>query len=558
MGTTKAETMVEPNNNSAECISNNLKAKVEPDIEAPKKSTIINPPPAPPTAATNLNSCSVVEAFYDDAIILVTGATGFLGKALLEKLLRSCSRVSEIFVIIRPKRGRSIEQRFTELVENPVFDRLRCEYPGALNKIHPVKGDVGLPELGLSLEDRTMLMQRVTIVFHSAATVRFDEPLKTAVNLNTRGTDRVVDLCKGMANLVCLVHVSTAYSNADLRDIQEMVYSTKVKPQTVMDMCENLDDETMAILEKKLMGKHPNTYTLTKGLAEQVLLTKGVGLPAVAIVRPSIVCAAFQEPYPGWVDNVCGITGILMEIGRGTIRSIVCQPQCVVDIVPVDYVVDTLICAAWHISTSRPQRFAAEADTCPLRVYNCTSGSFNPVRWGQMGDLTRKYAIESPTKYVMWYPHVTYRSSQLLHKVAVAILHFLPAFVIDLILRCRGSKPKMIKMTKRTLKAAKNGEFFAVNEWYFHVENMKELTKCIKSSVVDGAQPRYNVDIANLNWETYVNQYVLGIRKYVLKDSPDTLGKARSKLNKLYWVRRFTQLMSLYLLVKIITRASAR
>lgn len=76
-----------------------------------------------------------------------------------------------------------------------------------------------------------------------------------------------------------------------------------------MDMCENLDDETMAILEKKLMGKHPNTYTLTKGLAEQVVLTKGVGLPAVAIVRPSIVCAAFQEPYPGWVDNVCGITG---------------------------------------------------------------------------------------------------------------------------------------------------------------------------------------------------------------------------------------------------------
>ncbi|XP_058800857.1 putative fatty acyl-CoA reductase CG5065 isoform X2 [Phymastichus coffea] len=550
MGTTNAETMAEPNNNNAECPSSNPKARIEPPDPQESKKAV-------GSATSNSNSCSAVEAFYADAIILVTGATGFLGKALLEKLLRSCARVSTIFILVRPKRGRSIEQRFTEFLENPVFDRLRCEYPGALDKIQPIKGDVGLPDLGLSLEDRTMLMQRVTIVFHSAATVRFDEPLKLAVNLNTRGTDRIVDLCKGMANLVCLVHVSTAYSNADLRDIQEMVYSTKVKAQTVMDMCENLDDETMAILEKKLMGKHPNTYTLTKGLAEQVLLTKGAGLPAVAIVRPSIVCAAFQEPYPGWVDNVCGITGILMEIGRGTIRSIVCEPQCVVDIVPVDYVVDTLICAAWHVATSRPQRFA-DADACPLRVYNCTSGSFNPVKWGQMGDLTRKYAIESPTKYVMWYPHVTYRSSQLLHKLAVAILHFLPAFVIDLILRCRGSKPKMIKMTKRTLRAAKNGEFFAVNEWYFHVENMKELIKCIKSSVVDGAQPRYNVDIADIDWETYVNQYVLGIRKYVLKDSPDTLAKARSKLVKLYWVRRFTQLMSLYLLLRIIARASAR
>jgi hypothetical protein len=101
---------------------------------------------------------------------------------------------------------------------------LRRECPRALEKLIPVKGDVSQPELGLSVEDRTMLMQRVNIVFHSAATVRFDEPIKTAVNLNTRGTDRVVDLCKDMANLVCLVHVSTAYSNADLRDIQEMIY----------------------------------------------------------------------------------------------------------------------------------------------------------------------------------------------------------------------------------------------------------------------------------------------------------------------------------------------
>lgn len=73
-------------------------------------------------------------------------------------------------------------------------------------------------------------------------------------------------------------------------------------------MCENLDDETLRILEKKLMGRHPNTYTLTKGLAENLIMTKGAGLP-IAIVRPSIVCAAYQEPFPGWVDNVCGITG---------------------------------------------------------------------------------------------------------------------------------------------------------------------------------------------------------------------------------------------------------
>jgi fatty acyl-CoA reductase len=82
-----------------------------------------------------------------------------------------------------------------------------------------------------------------------------------------------------------------------------------VKPYTIMDMCENLDDEIMEIIEKRLIGKHPNSYTLSKSLAEQIIMSKGNGLP-IAIVRPSIVCAAYQEPFPGWIDNICGITGI--------------------------------------------------------------------------------------------------------------------------------------------------------------------------------------------------------------------------------------------------------
>ena len=61
----------------------------------------------------------------------------------------------------------------------------------------------------------------------------------------------------------------------------------------------------------------------------------------------------------------------MMEIGRGTIRSIVCNASLIVDVVPVDYVVDTLICASWHNSIER---------TNNIRVYNCTSGTFNPVK----------------------------------------------------------------------------------------------------------------------------------------------------------------------------------
>lgn len=65
------------------------------------------------------------------------------------------------------------------------------------------------------------------------------------------------------------------------------------------------------------------------------------------------VTAAWREPFEGWVDNMSGITGIMMEIGRGTIRSIVCDQKLRVDIIPVDILVNTLITSAWHTATYR-------------------------------------------------------------------------------------------------------------------------------------------------------------------------------------------------------------
>ena len=59
---------------------------------------------------------------------------------------------------------------------------------------------------------------------------------------------------------------------------------------------------------KLVIGKHPNTYTFTKAIAEQLLMETASDLP-LAIVRPSIVVAAWKDPLPGWVDNLNGPTG---------------------------------------------------------------------------------------------------------------------------------------------------------------------------------------------------------------------------------------------------------
>ena len=71
----------------------------------------------------------------------------------------------------------------------------------------------------------------------------------------------------------------------------------------------------------------------------------------------------------------------------------------------------------------------------PLTFYNYV------FRWREFGRLTRKHAIESPSKYVMWYPGFTFRTNKLIHKIVVAMLHFFPAFIVDLVLKFQGGKP---------------------------------------------------------------------------------------------------------------------
>lgn len=142
-----------------------------------------------------------IKEFFDGTNIFVTGSTGFLGKVLIEKLLRSCDGVGKIYVILRAKRGLGSEQRFEEFLKNKIFDNIRDKTPDVLGKLVCVPGDINEPNIGLDPSDIRMLQEKIDIVFHVAATVRFNEPLKDAANLNTFGTQRVMELCAKMINL---------------------------------------------------------------------------------------------------------------------------------------------------------------------------------------------------------------------------------------------------------------------------------------------------------------------------------------------------------------------
>lgn len=166
--------------------------------------------------------------FYKNAHIFITGGTGFVGKVIIEKLLRSCPDLAKIYVLVRSKREKSAEERFIELCDNEIFTRTRQDSPETLSKLVPIAGEVSGDGLTMSESDEEMIKDNVTIVFHVAAAVKFNEELKRAADLNTWGTKHIMDLCSQMVNLKSVVHVSTAYSTPQVQVVGERVYNTDV------------------------------------------------------------------------------------------------------------------------------------------------------------------------------------------------------------------------------------------------------------------------------------------------------------------------------------------
>ncbi|XP_042149620.1 putative fatty acyl-CoA reductase CG5065 [Ixodes scapularis] len=251
---------------------------------------------------------SEVQRFYQDEVIFITGATGFLGKVLVEKLLRSCPGIERIYLLIRPKRDLSPRRRFELFLRPACFQRLRQECPSSLNKLVVVDGDIREEKLGLKSGDYERLASDVSMVFHSAATVRFNEPLRNAVKINMEGTKNVLDLCHNIKKIKAVVHVSTASVHCDLDALEERVYPSTVKPDDIISLTKTLSEVDLVKATPELLGAKPNTYTFTKTLAESIVAEQGRGLPLV-IVRPSGVSASWKEPFPYIVIDTQLIVG---------------------------------------------------------------------------------------------------------------------------------------------------------------------------------------------------------------------------------------------------------
>nr|XP_031827412.1 fatty acyl-CoA reductase 1-like [Nomia melanderi] len=181
---------------------------------------------------------SEIAEFYTGTNILITGGTGFLGTLLIEKLLRSCPGITTIYMLIRPKKGKASKDRFEEIFNDVIYERLKQEQPNFLNKIVMIEGDAAKEDFGLTPETKTMLTN-TNIIFHVAATVRFNEKIRLAVHTNVRVTKNLLVWAKQLSNIKFEKNIITIKSLTKSEQELDLSPEEKVPIYNIVSTCQN-------------------------------------------------------------------------------------------------------------------------------------------------------------------------------------------------------------------------------------------------------------------------------------------------------------------------------
>ena len=375
--------------------------------------------------------------------IAITGSTGFVGTALVERLLRAVPGC-ELVLLIRPsKRHDPSERARREIFKNNAFDRLKAELVAAggetfdamiARRVTAIAGDVSTDGLGLGDAERALFASCDTII-HSAAAVSFDSPLDSAVEINLLGPPRIADTLNALGVTPHLVAVSTCYVAGNRRgyapealvseghwDIglnwrKEVVAArrlrsdtealsrhpgqlTKFRTEARQELgaagAPALAAKTESLRESWVKAElveagraraasvgWPDAYAFTKALGEQAV-TEVKGKLPVSIVRPSIIESALAEPFPGWIRGFRMAEPVILSYARGLLKEFPGVPEGTVDVIPVDIVVAAII----TVAALGPERAAP--------ITQVASGGINPLKYKVLVDNVRAWFTEHP------------------------------------------------------------------------------------------------------------------------------------------------------------------
>ncbi|MGA8838393.1 MAG: SDR family oxidoreductase [Candidatus Sulfotelmatobacter sp.] len=350
---------------------------------------------------------SVRRALADKQVMLI-GVTGFIGKVWLANTLMELPKIGRIYLLVRRQKSNPAQRRFEKIVEeSPVFDPLFEKYGVGLGeylreKVEVVEGDVTRGGLGLDAEAARRLQKNLDLIVNSSGLTDFNPDLRDALSTNTDAAMNILEFLRGTDH-AGLLHLSTCYvaGERDGRVTEKLIpnytphrvanFDAEREWQSLHEVIAKAEaqaegEEVTAGLRSQSLAKEhaakglqgaalenqirknrirwlktyltdegtrrakvlgwPNTYTLTKSLAESLIVKYGAGLP-IAVVRPAIVETSVAKPFLGWNEGINTSASLSYLLGT-YFRQLPSNESKRLDIIPVDAVCNgmTLIAAA--------------------------------------------------------------------------------------------------------------------------------------------------------------------------------------------------------------------
>lgn len=505
--------------------------------------------------------------------ILLIGGTGFIGKVWLANLLSDLPEIAKVHILIRRNRSTTALGRFQKMVEeSPVFGPL-AERHGAgfayflREHVEIVEGDVTKPGLGLSAETRNDLAASIDVIVNSSGLTDFNPDLREALASNVGA---VADLLEFLATCrhASLLHLSTCYvagqrdgrilekiapdytpagaknfdAETEWRSLENFIRETEIRAETP-EIAEELRRQTFANehAAKDLHGaaldnqvrknrvrwiRHtltekgtrranelgwPNTYTLTKGLAESLIQKTMAQSPQIpiAIVRPAIVESSIREPFLGWNEGINTSASLSYLLGT-FFRQLPTNERKCLDIVPVD-----LVCRGMTLIA------AALVQRCHDPVYQIASSVTNPCNMRRSIELTglghRKHyraqnGLEERLKLKFDAIPVSKRRYEALS--APAQQAFVKAInrSVDPIPFLKPPLARRERELERVIKLVSLFEPFILrNDHVFEAANVERLSNALPPAERD----KFGYDVRALDWWNYwINVHIPALRKW--------------------------------------------
>ncbi|MBX7080987.1 MAG: SDR family oxidoreductase [Nannocystaceae bacterium] len=368
--------------------------------------------------------------------VLLTGASGFVGKVWLAMMLDRLPQIGRIYVLLRGK-GRGARERFEKIVnESPVFKPLHEAQEGRMSefvsqRVEVVAGDVSAPKLGMDDATYERLVADVDVVLNFAGLVDFNPDVRDALASNVDGAMHVADFCERSGRAV-LLHVSTCYvaghrdgrvpeapvgdrspggkplqAQAEYAALQQLIADVHAENDDPATEASLRDDVLRRLAERGHEGDYkrvtdmvgrlkrkrlrenmakagtdrakslgwPNTYTYTKALAE-ALLQQRADRVRVSVLRPAIVESATEFPFAGWNEGF-NTSGPLVYLAGTWFRHVPAAAGNPLDVIPVDFV-----CKAITIVACALLRDEASP------VYQCGSSDRNFLAIDRLTELS--------------------------------------------------------------------------------------------------------------------------------------------------------------------------